>query len=994
MLELAWDNETLLLWGTAAEASPLDGPSLAAVAQQRLGALVAQQAVTTAAGRAALALTHESASALLKSPSPQDGPSIRWFVLLEQFVIERLRAGQFYPAAEALPGGVRGAWRPVVSSAAEVEWLRGMAVRLPEVLRQPGATRQEELSQELVESYIVRRMDAHVRALLSRDAFFESTADRCRVDDATDDMRWLASLVGRDTTLNLASPETLGVIRPWVGILDAGQPERSFRVVFELSPPEEEAQPWEVALLLEEGEETIEAHTLWQAGEHLPAVLGRALSTRRERLLEEVERARQIWPSLNRIDAAAPAELELTAADALALMRQWAPLLQDAGFGVRLPEWARTRPRQMTIELAVQPADSLGLGTAGGESAFAGTAGLDGSSGRMGLSALLDFNWELAIGDLRLTEEQFTEILSRQQPLVKVGGEWVEVDVEAARRAMDFIQRQGKGKMTLADALRTAHSVTREETGLEVSGLVGASWIEGLLKCAPDAALVGVQQPASFQGSLRPYQLRGLEWLVFLQRLGIGACLADDMGLGKTIQLISLLLLEREEARRQGAEIAPTLIFAPTSVLSNWLRELERFAPELRAMVHHGPMRLHASAFAEAAGRHDVVITSYALAARDVEDLRRVAWHRLALDEAQKIKNPSATSTLAVRSIPAAHRVALTGTPIENHLLELWSIMEVLNPGLLGTSAEFRERFALPIERQGDSSRGQHLRAFIRPFVLRRTKSDPAIAGDLPEKMEMPVYCNLTVEQASLYQRITDEMLGQIDSATGIRRRGLILAALTRLKQVCDHPRLLAGKIRGVSDSEELSGRSGKCERLAEMLEEVIEVGECALVFTQFKEMGDLIEQLLARRLEARVLYLHGGTPAAKRDELVREFQDPHSKARVFILSLRAGGLGLNLTRANHVFHFDRWWNPAVEQQATDRAHRIGQTRRVEVHKYICIGTMEERIDKLLQEKVDLADRIVTSGDDWLTGLSTDELRKTLQLSSEAVEDYSSGGGA
>jgi SNF2 family DNA or RNA helicase len=387
-----------------------------------------------------------------------------------------------------------------------------------------------------------------------------------------------------------------------------------------------------------------------------------------------------------------------------------------------------------------------------------------------------------------------------------------------------------------------------------------------------------------------------------------------------------------------------------------------------------------------------MVITTYALSARDAEDFQRVRWHRLALDEAQKIKNPSAASTQAIRQIPSSYRVAMTGTPIENHLSELWSIMEILNPGLLGSASQFREQFAVPIERLADRGRAGHLRELIKPFVLRRTKSDPLIAGDLPEKLEMKVFCNLTVEQASLYQRITDEMLGQIDAASGIRRRGLILAALTRLKQVCDHPVLLSGKLAGFKTNEnDLDSRSGKCERLIEMLEEVLEEGDSALVFTQFKEMGDLLETLLARRLNAPVLYLHGGTPAAKRDELITQFQDPKGAARIFLLSLRAGGLGLNLTRANHVFHFDRWWNPAVEQQATDRAHRIGQSRTVQVHKYVCIGTMEERIDRMITDKMRLADRIITSGDDWLTGLSTEELRRTLELSANAVEDYSAG---
>jgi SNF2 family DNA or RNA helicase len=313
--------------------------------------------------------------------------------------------------------------------------------------------------------------------------------------------------------------------------------------------------------------------------------------------------------------------------------------------------------------------------------------------------------------------------------------------------------------------------------------------------------------------------------------------------------------------------------------------------------------------------------------------------------------------------------------------------MDVLNPGLLGSARDFRERFAVPIEKLLDKDRGEHLRRMIRPFVLRRSKTDPEIAGDLPDKIEMKVFCNLTPEQAAMYERATAEMLGQIDAASGIRRRGLILAVLTRLKQICDHPALLSEDARPGGDREMLDRRSGKTERLVEMLEEVLEEGESALVFTQYAQMGKLLERVLSDRLKANVFYLHGGTPQKQRDEMVAAFQDAKAPS-IFILSLRAGGLGLNLTAANHVFHFDRWWNPAVENQATDRAHRIGQKRSVQVHKFIAVGTVEERIDRLLTEKTQLAESIVGGGDEWLTDLSTSELREYLRLSDEAVGEF------
>jgi len=417
------------------------------------------------------------------------------------------------------------------------------------------------------------------------------------------------------------------------------------------------------------------------------------------------------------------------------------------------------------------------------------------------------------------------------------------------------------------------------------------------------------------------------------------------------------------------------------SLVGNWQRELARFAPNIKVMIHHGLERLAGRDFVEEVAKYHVVISTYGLTHRDFEHLAAVPWHRIVLDEAQNIKNPAAKQSAALRTLRAGHRIALTGTPVENRLSELWSILDFLNPGYLGTASDFRRRFAVPIERNHDDDRTQRLRALIRPFVLRRRKDDPNILPDLPDKMEMKVYCNLTREQAALYEAIVNEMLARVDIAGGIQRRGLILATLVKLKQVCNHPAHFLG------DGSELPHRSGKCDRLTNMLEEVVAEGHRALVFTQFREMGNLLKKMLEEALDRPVLFLHGGTPMKGRDQLVQQFQDPAGESPVFLLSLKAGGLGLNLTAAKHVFHFDRWWNPAVENQATDRAHRIGQDKQVQVHKFICIGTLEERIDALIEHKRNIAENIVGSGEDWLTELSTDSLRDILTLSREAVSE-------
>ena len=823
-----------------------------------------------------------------------------------------------------------------------------------------------------------------------------------------------------------------------------------------LSPEVPVAPPpsldWNLSFHLQplDGEgDLIPAASLWSHGSGPAPILGRSVAKRQAALLAELSRAAEVFPPVQGLlSHPAPADMGLTTTDAYAFIRHWSGILRDRGFGVVLPDWASDPDEEIGLRLLLSPADIPDPDDDDGpfdDTALGGNArrarnarmaeSLDLSTGQFGLDSLVNFNWQIAVGDLKLTAQEFQDLVGRNVPLVRHKGKWIRLDLDATRKAVEFMAKQTPGKTTLADAFRTAFTANKAETGLNVIGLTGTSWIEKLLDQSTVTAPEDLTQPLAFKGDLRPYQLRGLHWMAFLDRIGLGACLADDMGLGKTIQLISLMLYERERAEKQRSQdrsqkledgaglrtqdsalstqtadpqsairhpkfaIGPTLLFAPTSVVGNWLRELQRFAPTLKLIIHHGPDRMTGDTFTRAAQESDVVVTSYSLAHRDRDELARVRWHRIALDEAQKIKNPAAAATVAIRSLYAPHRVALTGTPIENHLSELWSIMQVLNPGLLGTAADFREKFAVPIEKMGEKDRAAQLRNMIRPFILRRTKADPTIAGDLPDKLEMKVFCNLTAEQASLYERLVNDSLRQIDGASGIRRRGLILATLTRLKQICDHPALLDDKV-GVPRGYEapngetptkgsLDRRSGKLERLLDMCEELLDEGDAALVFTQYREMGHLLERAIKSRLGKETFFLHGGTPAKGRDDMIQAFQaQAPGTPRIFLLSLRAGGLGLNLTAANHVFHFDRWWNPAVEAQATDRAHRVGQTRQVQVHKFVCIGTMEERIDRLLSEKQALADQIVGSGDEWLTNFSTEQLREYLSLSREAVGEF------
>jgi SNF2 family DNA or RNA helicase len=449
------------------------------------------------------------------------------------------------------------------------------------------------------------------------------------------------------------------------------------------------------------------------------------------------------------------------------------------------------------------------------------------------------------------------------------------------------------------------------------------------------------------------------------------------MGLGKTIQLLALEACQRH-GREQPPAPAPTLLICPVSLVTNWRREAAKFAPELRTHIHHGPGRAHGEDFAAAAGAADLVLTSYAVAMRDVEELADVKWARIVLDEAQAIKNAASRTAKAVRRLEAPQRVALTGTPVENRLTELWSIMDFCNPGILGGPESFKTRYARPIERAGQTEAVDRLRRVTRPYILRRLKTDKSIIDDLPEKIEIKERCVLTPEQASLYQVLVDDMLDKIDHTRGMERKGLVLATMTKLKQICNHP------AQFLHDYSPMGRRSGKVTRLEELCEEILAEGDKALLFTQYTEFGDMLMGHLTARFGPRLAYLNGSTPRGRRDQLVRAFDQPDGPA-LFILSLKAGGTGLNLTAANHVIHVDRWWNPAVEDQATDRAFRIGQKRNVQVRKFICTGTLEDNIDQMIDKKKDLANLVVGDGEGWLTELTTGELRSLFALSAEAV---------
>ena len=664
-----------------------------------------------------------------------------------------------------------------------------------------------------------------------------------------------------------------------------------------------------------------------------------------------------------RFSEAEPAEAELDPDEVGLFLREAIPLLEGRGVPVLLPGAWLGAPSRLKVNLT---ATGNGLGGR--------------SSGLLSTAALATFDWKLAVGDVVLSEQELADLAAAKEPFIRVAGRWHALRRSDVEKALRFLERRRSGA-GIVELVRAVSGLETDAAGLELGEVSLDAPLADLLQ-AGDHRFRPLPTPASMRFALFPFQERGHGWLRLLGDLGVGGILADDMGLGKTVQAIAMLASEREELGPDVLhldKLGPTLVVCPMSVVKQWAAEIARFAPSLRVHVHHGSLRLAGGALAEAARGSDVVVTSYDTATRDVDFLAAIAWDRLLLDEAQDIKNPNTKRARALRRLPARRRLAMTGTPIENRLSELWALMDIVNPGLLGSREWFERTFARPIETHSHDGSLERLRSIVQPFILRRAKDAPEVELELPPITVAKDYCRLTVEQASLYRATVDHWLPRIQ-AHGDRfgRRGAVLAMLSHLKQVCNHPEML------VATGQPLDGRSGKLERLLELLEQVPE-GDKALVFTQYPGFDRLVPHL-AERLGTSVGFFHGRLNAKQREHLLEEFAAENGP-KLLVISIRAGGRGLNLPAANHVFHFDRWWNPAVEQQATDRVHRFGQRKPVFVHSLICSGTLEERIDALLDSKRELAEKVIAArSEDWLGDLDLGALRAAVELSTDSTE--------
>ncbi len=972
------------------------------------------------------------------------GESVRFYAAGSRLVRQLLAQHRFVPMILQEPGGtLRGSWMPWEGDTATMEKLSRLIVAMPPSAR-AAADAFEHHAFAIIDDFVRRVGDALARRALTGDGMADVIESRVPADDAhvalltgllrdNDEIqtggeqrgelvkgvrRWIGGLEERGAgsdwrlLLRLSEPIDLGDMVP--AIADAEHTDESTGGVF---APGDDVR-WTLSLHLQSLENTtaiVDASDIWLLSSGAATVAGMRLESPQETLLAELGRAARLYKRLEKtLEESDPSQVSLSTSEAYKFLREVRPILIEQGINVEAPAWWDSPTVRLGARLQIESEDvdfnNWTPGAAGEGGAAAGS--------RLGMTTLVNYRWQMAVGTAALTLEQFERLAAMHSPLVRLNGQWVEIRPEDIKSAMRFVKDNPGGRMELGRALRLAFASEAEETGVPVIGMDATGWVAKVFTDAKtNEAMPLLTPPEHFVGTLRPYQVKGLSWLAFLDRIGLGACLADDMGLGKTIQLLALLSWERDAAKNaaggSGQKLPPTLLIVPTSVAPNWVNETKRFTPNLSVMIHHGPERLSGERLAEACASSDLVVTTYALAYRDRDDLEKIGWGRVVLDEAQNIKNPGAKQTRAIHNIPSPRRVALTGTPVENRLGELWSIMDFLNPGYLGPAGEFRRKFAVPIERYHDKHRGQQLRGLVQPFVLRRLKSDPAVITDLPEKVESKEYCFLTPEQASLYQTCVNDMLSAAEKSEGIQRRGVVLAGLIKLKQICNHPGQFLKEWGAGEDSFAGSGggpptasRSGKCQRLVEMLEEVVAAGDKALVFTQFRQMGHALAAMLRHALDREVLLLHGGTPPAQRQALINRFQKgiapPGPGGRVserpvsgsggggppiFVLSLKAGGVGLNLTAASHVFHFDRWWNPAVESQATDRAFRIGQTRTVQVHKFVVSGTLEERIDQMIEQKMALADEVIGAGEQWLTELSTGQLRDMLVLREGAIDD-------
>ena len=902
---------------------------------------------------------------------------IKFLVTVIKYTLLLISRSVFTPGLEMEHDKIISVWKPLYLARYEDEF-SSLVSSVPPILCYAALNKPRALPlapKDILCAIISTTLDEAVRASLG------SNIAGKKVDPANPHEIWLRSLVWPKGSLDMWHREMTSLypqVNAWGDSVKAVT-SKPWKLFMRLEEPfvnmESESSQNGIRLYPKEGKWTLSWHMqssrdpsliipagrVWSPDASYRLLFKREGSNPRKYMLMALGLVSSLIPSLaESLKSQTPEACFLSTEELYEFLEYHLAALLDHGIQVQFPKELSGLSNKPKLTASAKVKDTASFS----------------SGAQIGMSDLLDVDWSVSLGDDILSKEELTLLSDLKAPLANIRGRWVIIskdEIDKLLRGVKKLPQQMKRK----DALLTLFGEVQGE--IPVSAMSGSSWLESIKAMLTEDAPFELEElPKNFNGTLRPYQQRGLFWLFRIVRLGLGACLADDMGLGKTIQTLAAVQLLREHG-----ETRPVLLVCPTSVIENWRKETERFTPNTKIMIHHGPRRLKGEAFACEAKDSHIILSSYAILQRDKAVFDMVTWCGVILDEAQNIKNPDTGQTKAAYKLQADWRIALTGTPVENHVGDLWSLMEFLIPGLLPNKTKYRREFLLPIQ-AGDEASAKKLRGITSPFILRRLKTDKSIISDLPEKIETQVYCGLKKEQATLYNVILSELeakLKEAEKTDGIERKGVVLAAVTALKQICNHPALY------LKDNSSLPGRSGKFDRITEIAEEMLQTGDRALIFTQYAEMGHLIKRFLQETFGREVLFLHGGSPRAKRDEMVRRFQESENPPPFFVLSLKAGGTGLNLTGANHVIMFDRWWNPAVEQQAVDRAYRIGQRNNVQVHYFCCKGTLEEKIEDILSQKRRAADLVVSSGEKLITEMSNEELHRLFALANDALED-------
>ena len=891
------------------------------------------------------------------------GDPLKYHLSLYEAAIKLVSEGRFRPEIKKEGSQYVSSWVPALTPV-ENAWIIDFASSMPPLCRYT-LSRKTKYKRVINPAARVYDTLSWMMQRVIHQALKENPPDirpgKRMKEEQKNQLQFFSKLTGKDLHLDDHHME-----RPFAkemsNWLDSPQRENSskkFHLCIMLQEPKHEKdEPWMLTLNIRSDTDPsliIPAAMIWKLTDNKTVFLPPA-SCLRQALLTDLAKAISVSSVIKKhFIGKCPKSAECSLEEISFFLVREAALFKEKGITLLLPAWWSERKVRPRIELNAWKKSSVDI------------------SPMLNMSTLIAFNYRVALGDQSISAEEFKKAAELKIPFIRIGGRWISYDSDSFKDAVKFIENKFiHGRPTVKDLLHLSlASGSDDDTLIDISAK--DSWTSDILTIIKkDVEIPSVKINPSFTGILRRYQEDGVNFLVHCTERGFGACLADDMGLGKTPQTIAWILWLHENNRQKN----PFLLICPMSVVGNWEREFLRFSPVLRIWIHHGSSRIKDEAFRHLLTDYDVIITTYQLSARDLSIFSKIIWAGVILDEAQNIKNPDTNQTQAIKKLQTERKVALTGTPVENRLVELWSIMDFLNPGYLGSRKSFQTRYTARIEQENDWDITEELRSLIRPFLIRRLKTDQKVISDLPLKMETKVYCTLTKEQATLYQAVVIDMSRTLDSITGIARKGAILAGITRLKQICNHPGLLA------RDKEINKDRSGKVSRLIEMLEEVTDEGDSALIFSQYAAFAEELTKMLKKHFSLSILLLTGSTSRIKREKLISAFQSENEPA-IFVISLKAGGTGLNLTAATHVFHIDRWWNPAVENQATDRTYRIGQKNNVHVHLMIAAGTLEEQIDEMLTRKKSLAEGVLKMGEEFLTGLSTKELMDIVTLRDE-----------